>query len=74
LDSCEEGVLASFVEKRGLQYQKLFDVDNASYVTATSDYSDSRVVMSCDAHDDADLSYWTRSWDGCIENKDNGMC
>jgi hypothetical protein len=49
-------------------------VDNASYVTATSDYSDSRVVMSCDAHDDADLSYWTRSWDGCIENKDNGMC
>jgi hypothetical protein len=70
LDSYEDGLLDSFIQERGLHYQKLYDIDNERYLHSTWEH---KLSLSTDAHDDSDGFYWTRSWDGCIENMETGM-
>jgi hypothetical protein len=71
LDDYEDGVLDIFVEEQGLHYQKLYDVDNERYLFSNA--GEHTIYLSTDAHDDSNGFYWTRSWDGCIENMVTGM-
>jgi hypothetical protein len=68
LDFYENGALDSFIQEQGLHYQKLYDNDRYLYSTGEHE-----IYFSSDAHDDSNGFYWTRSWDGCIENMANGM-
>jgi hypothetical protein len=62
-------VLDSFVQELGLSYKKICHVESGAYL-----FSDNGVIKTVhdDGNDDSENRYWTRSADGCIENKEDG--
>jgi hypothetical protein len=72
LDESEEDQLQTFVEELGIEFFKLFNSTDATYLCSTTNtYYPGFLTTTFDDSDDDEM-YWTRSMDGCIENLANG--
>ena len=61
--------LDDFLESKGLRYSKLYNRTEGVYLYAAN----GTVRTTKDKYRTSDCFFWTRSWDGCIENKQTGM-
>ena len=61
----------NFLVKNGILYTKLHNQTNGTFLAASN--CDNEVEAVSNTHYYGDRMYWTRSYDGCIENLLTGM-